>query len=184
MAGQIYQLKVTILGTQPPVWRRLLVADSTTLPDLHRILQNAFGWEDCHLHAFTIEGLRFGTDIEDDTPPDNDESRAHLRQIAKEGTLVRYLYDFGDSWEHDILVEKITDRVAGIAYPVCTDGDRACPPEDCGGVWGFGELLEIILDPLHAERDAMLEWVGEDYNPTAFDKDEVNRQLRRLPLRR
>ena len=138
-------MKATIVGTKPPVWRRLLVPETTTLLQLHEILQAAFGWWDSHLHESEIDGVRYGTDDgEGWGPPPKSERRARLGTVAGEGTAFRYVYDFGDDWEHKLVVEKGLAPVPGATYPDCVAGRRACPPEDCGGVWGYTEFLAAI----------------------------------------
>jgi hypothetical protein len=175
---EIYQLKATIVGTKPPVWRRLLVPKAITLFELHEVLQAAFGWWDCHLHEFEIDGARYGTDDgEGWGPSPKSERRARLGRVAKEGTAFRYVYDFGDNWEHKLVVEKVIAAVPGATYPACTAGRRACPPEDCGGVWGYADFLAVIDDPSHPEHDSMLEWVGGAFDPNPFDAGDFAHRL-------
>ena len=170
MAGRIYQLKATIVGTKPPVWRRVLVEESATLLDLHHVLQGAFGWYDCHLHEFEVDGARYGTDDGDGLgPPPKSERRARLGSVADQGTAIRYVYDFGDNWVHRVVVERVAPRNPAVTYPSCTGGKRACPPEDCGGVWGYEEFLAAVSDPENPEHQEMLEWVGGEFDPEAFD---------------
>ncbi len=165
----IYQLKVTLRGTKPSIWRRLLVPGDTRLSRLHRILQRAMGWDDSHLHAFTLGGGKIGS-----------EPRLSLEQVlpSEKGRL-RYEYDFGDGWEHDILVEKLLARQEDVWYPRCVAGERACPPEDVGGIWGYEELLEALQDPKHERHEEFLEWAGE-FDAKLFDIDAVNGALRKL----
>ena len=168
---EIYQIKVTLLGTSPPIWRRLLVPANLTLEQLHDVLQLAMGWEDCHLHAFRIGQKRFAT-------PDLDESITRLSSVLRKvGAKAVYTYDFGDDWHHGIAVEKVLPPEEGHAYPMCVDGKRHGPPEDCGGVSGFYNLLEAIGDPEHDEHEEMQDWLGDDFDPEAFSVDEVNRRL-------
>lgn len=175
---KVYQLKATIVGTKPPVWRRLLVAETATLLDLHHVLQAAFGWLDYHLHEFEIDGVRYGTDDgEGWGPPPKDEGRTRLRTVAGEGTKLSYVYDFGDDWEHKVVVEKVLAAEPGVRYPACIAGQRACPPEDCGGVWGYQEFLEAIANPRHSEHESMLDWMGGSYDPDAFDPAAFGRHL-------
>jgi hypothetical protein len=175
--GPIYQLKVTLNGTKPSIWRRLLVPASLTLGDLHYIIQVAMGWTDSHMHEFFVGEKRYGSphpDMDDTL----DEDRAKLAKlIPGEKFKFRYEYDFGDSWVHTIAVEKILDPDPGKSYPVCLKGKGACPPEDCGGVWGFNDFLAAIADPDHPEHENLKEWSGGDYDPDAFDLDEVNQML-------
>lgn len=170
MAGHVLQLKATLVGTRPAVWRRVLVAQSATLSDLHNVLQGSFGWYDCHLHEFEIDGVRYGTDDGDGWgPPVKDERRSRLGRIANVGTTIRYVYDFGDNWVHKVVVEKTLAADPNISYPVCIAGKRACPPEDCGGTWGYEHFLAAISDPRHPEHDEMLDWIGGRFDPAEFD---------------
>jgi hypothetical protein len=179
MAKNVYQLKVTIVGTKPHVWRRVVVAEDTTLRRLHDILQAAFGWSDCHLHEFDIDGVRYGgADGEGWGEPPKDERRARLRQMVGAGSVFSYVYDFGDNWQHKIVVEKVVQAEAGVKYPSCTGGRRACPPEDCGGAWGYQELLKTLADPDHDEHESMLEWVGGEFDADAFDPGDFVHRLR------
>lgn len=179
---RVHQLKVVLRGAEPPIWRRLQVPASMTLAELHRVLQVAMGWSDYHLHEFKIAGVRYGTDDgEGWGPAPKDERRTRLDRVARKGTRFTYEYDFGDGWEHDVEVEDVHDAEAGEAYPACTAGGRACPPEDCGGVWGYGELLAAIADPDHDEHDALMEWVGGAFDPEHLDLAGVNRVLAHTP---
>jgi hypothetical protein len=179
-AGRVFQLKITLDEVRPAVWRRVLVPEDIRLTELHRIIQAAMGWEDYHLWRFQIGGEEFGTDFEgDEVDPDHDAARTHLDRIASPGDVLLYEYDFGDGWEHRVRVEKALPAEPGRRYPVCVEGARACPPEDCGGPWSYASLLEAIRDPAHPEHDDMLEWVGGDFDPDRFDLDHVNRQLAR-----
>ena len=177
----IYQIKVTLNDSKPPIWRRLLVSDTTTLLQFHDILQIVMGWADYHLHMFTVNGQIYGNP-EDDEYGDmgtKNESRFKLNQLVeREGFKFRYEYDFGDSWLHDLIVEKILPAEKEAHYPVCIAGKRACPPEDSGGVGGYEEILEASTNPKHPEHDRYLEWIGENFDPEHFDLDEVNKVLR------
>jgi hypothetical protein len=177
----IYQLKVTLKDSRPPIWRRVQVPGGITLPRLHRVLQIVMGWEDYHLHQFKVGGTCYGQpdpDFEDDM---RNERSVKLSRIAThEQDRFIYEYDFGDSWEHQIVVEKILPAEPGVRYPRCITGQRACPPEDCGGVWGYDSFVEAVLDPDHPEHDEMLQWVGRPFDPEAFDVDEVNEALKQI----
>jgi hypothetical protein len=174
------QLKVTLRDVRPPIWRRLLVPGDTTLAKLHVILQMAMGWEDYHLHCFRIGKLRYGpADYEDVTADEIDESTVTLAEAFGEARKGIYDYDFGDSWEHEIVLEKTT-LTEPQNFAVCLTGKRACPPEDCGGVWGYANLLEAIADPSHEEHEEYLEWAGEDFDPEEFELDVVNVHLKGL----
>lgn len=179
---QIYRIKVTLLGTDPPIWRRLLVPAALTLEQLHDVLQTAMGWEDCHMHDFRIGQQRFGQ-------PDpmervfggprtaNERTTRLFHVLDRAGIKAVYTYDFGDSWEHKIVVEKRMAPDPGDAYPVCLAGERLAPPEDSGGIPGFYNLLEAIRDPEHEQHEELLDWLGDGFDPEAFSVDEVNRRL-------
>jgi hypothetical protein len=184
---QIYQIKVALDDTHPPIWRRILVPGNTTLLKLHDIIQIVLGWEDYHLHMFTINGLKYGDPGIDDYGDFGtlDEAKYKLNQVIKrEGQRESYEYDFGDGWGHTLVVEKILPPQEGVRYPVCLKGKRACPPEDVGGVGGYEYFLEAIRDPDHDEHEEYLAWVGGEFDPEAFDLDEVNAQLQSIGRRR
>jgi len=176
--ASVHQLKVVIIGTKPPAWRRVVVPSRITLGDLHEVLQATFGWWNYHLHDFEIDGVRYGVDDDDEWSPTADEHQARLDQLAPQGSSFIYTYDFGDNWEHKIVVEKVAPADPTVAYPVCTGGRRACPPEDCGGVWGYQHLLEILADPSHEEHESMLEWVGGPFDSAAFNPADIADQFR------
>jgi hypothetical protein len=174
----IYQLKISLQGCKPPIWRRVQVAGNTTLGELHDIIQIAMGWTDSHLHQFIIAGECYGTsDIDAEFDVLDERKLTLLNAVgAPKGRFV-YEYDFGDSWRHDVLVEKILPVEAKAHYPRCLTGKRACPPEDCGGVWGYADLLKTLNDPRHPEHEEMLEWLGGDWDPEEFSLDIINAAL-------
>ena len=178
----IYQIKVTLLGTNPPIWRRLLVPAVLTLAQLHVVLQTTMGWQDGHMHEFRVGHRHLGQPNPEDRsmgmPPVENERTARLSGLLhRVGARVIYTYDFGDSWEHGIVLEKRLPVDPITKYPVCTDGQLACPPEDCGGIPGFYDLVEVITDPNHERHEEMSEWIGDDFDPQAFSVDNVNRML-------
>jgi hypothetical protein len=186
-AQNIYQIKVTLLGTKPPIWRRLQVPADLTLAELHNMLQIAMGWEDGHMHEFRVGQRRFGRP----EPADpfmrmnrtESERTARLSTVlGRTGAKMIYTYDFGDSWEHGIVLEKQLPAGPDITYPVCTDGKLACPPEDCGGIPGFYDLLDALDDPNHERHEELTDWIGDDFDPQAFSVDSVNQRL--APKRR
>lgn len=181
----ICQLKVTLLGTRPPIWRRLLVPADSTLAYLHNVLQAAFGWQNSHLHEFRVGRVRYGS------PDPMEFSFGGPSTISEKRTLVGevlgwarakavYTYDFGDSWDHSITVEKILPPDPTQNYPLCTAGELNGPPEDCGGVPGFYNFLEAIGDPKHPDHKDMSEWFP-GFDPLDFSVDEINQ---RFPRRR
>lgn len=177
----IYQLKITLRDARPPIWRRVQVPSDITLAKLHKIIQLAMGWYNCHLHEFEILGQAYGQPMPEYDLDVLNEQRFRLNQfLTQEKFKFSYLYDMGDSWDHEILVEKILPPDPETRYPTCIKGKRACPPEDCGGVWGYAEFLEVIRDPQHREHQEMLEWVGGQFDAEEFDLEEANRQLKRI----
>jgi hypothetical protein len=181
-AATIYQVKVGLRGAKPPIWRRLEVPADVDLAELHTILQVAFDWDDSHLHVFETPYGRFG--IADRDLDHRAEESVTLGQVAPGvGSKLRYTYDFGDDWEHEILVEKVLEADGATTYPRCTGGRRAAPPEDCGGVWGYDHLLRVLKDPADPEHAERLEWMGlddpADLDPAAFDITAVNSALAR-----
>ena len=187
-AGQVmaYQVKITLEHISPPIWRRVLVRSDITLETLHRIIQTVMPWDGGHLHEFEINRLRYGSQDEYyGVDPDfsEDETRLFevLGQVKAKG---RYEYDFGDSWRHEILIEKVLELDETLAYPLCIDGRRAGPPDDCGGPWGYAETLEALSNPEHPEHKERLEWFGEGFEPEVFDLEAANEGLAFLRAKR
>ena len=180
LARSALVLKVTLREVSPPVWRRLRVAGDLTLRELHHVLQIAMGWTDSHLHEFEVGRRRYGMpDPEEDLgEPPLDEQDHPLYRLFREGARAEYVYDFGDGWRHEIVVEEAVTPEAGAAKAECLAGARACPPEDCGGDHGYAELLEAIADPSNERHEELREWVGPDFDPEAFGLAAVNRALR------
>ncbi len=174
-----YQIKVTLNGVKPPIWRRILIPSDITLGDLHAVLQIVMGWTNSHLHQFisgrTLYGIKdddfmFDLDIKD-------ENRYRINDLLKkEKDWIKYEYDFGDGWEHKILLEKVLPFKKE-KLPICIKGKRACPPEDCGGIWGYQNLLEILRNPEHEEYEDFIDWLGGKFEPEAFDIEKINHIL-------
>lgn len=179
-----YQLKVTLRGTKPPIWRRVVVPGDLTLQRLHRVLQDAMGWQDCHLHSFTIHGTDFGVPDRDGWggPDFEPEKQYRLEDLVGEKARFSYTYDFGDSWVHGILVEKVTP--GDVPTPRCIAGARACPPEDCGGTWGYGELVEALADSSHERHAELAGWVPPGWMPERFDLALADRLVAKHGVRR
>jgi hypothetical protein len=173
----VVSIKVTLLNIKPPVWRRLLMPSAMTLADLHDAIQAAMGWDDSHLHVFQIDGRHYGDrSTVDDVA---DENRLTLAGIMKSGiSRFAYTYDFGDSWKHGLVIETAQPMIPEQACPLCADGKRACPPEDSGGPQGYQKLLEVLTDPDNPKYAEQREWIGEDFNPEAFDIDVANNLLK------
>lgn len=187
-SSDIYQLKIALCNVSPPVWRRLLVPGVINLGLLHAVIQVAMGWTNSHLHQFIIDGKfysdpTFGLGKEDGDLEVLNEAKTVLSEVMPRAKgKFFYEYDFGDDWVHQITVEKILPPgslpMTGVAD--CIAGKRACPPDDCGGPWGYAEMLKTIKDPEHEEHDDMLEWLGGEFDPKAFDPEETNSYLRML----
>jgi hypothetical protein len=180
--NRVYQFKITLKNSKPPIWRRIQVPETYTFWDLHVAIQDVMGWLDYHLHLFDVIDPSTGLKMEIGIP--EEEFKDYGRTIPEwkekiadyftmENRKADYTYDFGDNWEHRIELENILPREEDVKYPICNKGKRACPPEDCGGIWGYEELLEIIRDPEHEEHEEMLEWIGGDFDPKHFDMKEV-----------
>lgn len=182
---KIYQLKITLVGSKPPIWRRFLVKSDTLFSDLHLIIQTTMGWTNSHLHQFIIGNDSFQPDYEgmDDDGYSQPYTDKRLNDfLENENSKLVYEYDFGDSWNHEIVLEKILEEDKNIFYPVCTDGKNACPVEDCGGIWGYEDLVKVLKNKKHPEHEEMKEWLGleedEDFDPKEFNKEYINESLK------
>jgi len=180
----VFQFKITLQYIDPPIWRRIQIPAKYSFWDLHVAIQDAMGWFDCHLHAFRFKRPHGKKMIEIGVPIDEayelDIISGWEEYIAdhcvEPGKIMDYEYDFGDSWHHEILFEGILLKEKGVKYPICLDGERACPPEDCGGVPGYYNLLEILQNPDDEEYEDTMEWLSEwygRYDPEAFDAKKI-----------
>jgi hypothetical protein len=178
----LYQLKVTLQDIQPAVWRRVQVWEDATLAQLHDVLQVVMNWQDYHLHEFRIGRRLFSVPDTDDDMYERkviDERRQRLSQVVTQvGTPFVYLYDFGDSWRHDLLLEAILLPEPTGQYPRCIAGARQTPPEDVGGTSGYEQYLEALADPQHEAHQDILQWRGP-FDPEAFSSDDINERLRK-----
>ncbi|MDA1311879.1 MAG: plasmid pRiA4b ORF-3 family protein [Acidobacteria bacterium] len=173
----VYQIKVSLKGSRPPIWRRLLVRDTVSLQVLHELLQFTMGWTDSHLHQFVKGETCYGSPYPE-MPEMLDEKRAKLNSVLrKPKDRILYEYDFGDGWLHDVVLERVVDADRKSKYPWLVAGKRACPPEDCGGLYGYYHLLEVLADPDHPEYAEMNDWLGEGFDAEAFDLQGMNRML-------
>jgi hypothetical protein len=180
----VLQLRVDLRGSKPPIWRRLQVPGDIALRELHTLLQVAFGWHSMHMYAFDTAYGQFG--VPNPELGLRSDTKVTLEQVAAgPGTKLTYTYDFGDDWEHVVTVEGTVPRADASIYPRCIGGRRKAPPEDCGGIWGYQELLAILDNPAHEEHEDRLEWLGIDrpdqHDPAHFDTDEVNDAFTALP---
>jgi len=181
--ASIYVLRIDLAQLKPAIWRRLEVAADITLAQLHRVIQMAFDWDDSHLHGFEIDGQVYGRPMPGPfgaEMDDLDERKFRLGDVASVGSRITYTYDFGDDWIHLVKVEKVLPPAPGVGYPRCTAGKNAAPPEDCGGPWGYAAMMQALADPAHPEHDGFIEWLGEDFEPKAFDRDELNAGLGKM----
>jgi hypothetical protein len=184
--NEIATIRIELRDTDPVIWRQVEVPTSITLKVLHDIIQIVMGWFDSHLFEFTIGEQSYGLPMEGDwrTPPQIAASKIRLRDVLKlQKTVIDYTYDFGDSWEHQLTVTDVCAGEAGVSYPRCVGGERNAPPEDCGGVPGFYELLEALSDLQHPNHADVKEWAG-DYDPDAFDEVQIKYALDRIASRR
>ena len=180
--GRVYQFKITLMGSEPPIWRQIQVPETYSFWDLHVALQDAMGWSDSHPHSFemmdssTHERIEMGIPDEDGS----EDGRVHAewkKMVADlftlENTDAFYTYDFGDDWRHEVELEGILPREEDTSYPRCIAGERACPPEDCGGMLGYLNMLKVIADKEHKERKNTMEWLGGQFDPERFDAKAV-----------
>lgn len=183
-AATVHQFKITLDGIKPPIWRRIQLPGDASFWDLHCAINDAMGWEDAHLHEFRIggrrNGLQIGIPMDDGSGWFDDSGLAGwdvpvATHLAQPGARCTYLYDFGDDWSHRVLLEAILPAEAKAKYPRCLAGSRACPPEDCGGIPGYRLICAALADPSKVGEEAreLLEWIGDDFDPEAFDPAEV-----------
>ena len=184
----LYQLKITLRRSKPPIWRRVVVRADLRLDRLHTVIQIAMGWTNSHLHQFSASpgfALTFyGTPDPECAGMGSEALNEKRHTVADVAPAAKrkfgYEYDFGDSWEHQIAVERILPPDPAFKHPVCLAGANACPPEDCGGIWGYYNLLGILADPKHPEHEEMKGWMGGEYDPAAFDLNSINSVLKQI----
>jgi hypothetical protein len=181
-ASRILQLKVTLKGVRPAIWRRVEVSTDATLLDVHGVLQAAMGWTDSHLHQFDHDGTRYGVPDREFGEDIVSERRARVGELLRAvGDRLVYEYDFGDGWEHVIVLEATVEGDPALKYPRVPAGKRACPPEDVGGPPGFDMFLAAVRDPKNREHKNMREWIGGEFDSEVFDVIAAND---RVPKRR
>jgi hypothetical protein len=179
-AQSVFEVHITLDGVVPAVWRRLLVPANVKLSKLHEMLQATMGWTGSHLHRFDVAGISYGPNFDDHPEDQIDEAQVTVLRAIGEHARFLYEYDFGDGWEHEIVVEAAIRTTRVLKYAVCLAGENACPPEDCGGPGGYADLLKILRDPSHEEHDFLAEWVGGSFDPTFFDLIRVNTELQHV----
>lgn len=167
----LYKIRISLQNVKPEIWRSFIVSASVTLEKLNDIIQNVMGWDFSHLYSFTIKG----NDYEGETPFGSKRlskiKLGHFNLVVK--NKFQYLYDFGDSWEHELIIEEILDVTPESLSPVCLDGANCCPPEDCGGAWEYMEILKAYKKK-NFKNTEIFEWMGEDFNPESFDVKSIN----------
>ena len=174
--------KIVLIESKPLIWRSFKVTDDYRFDRFHQVLQIVMGWTNSHLHDFNIKGREIGMFDENykyEFPKLEDETKVYLRDLnLEQRDTFTYRYDFGDCWEHVLYVE--TAYNTPLANPICIDGEKSCPPEDCGGVHGYANLLEILKDTTHLEHDEYVEWLPPGFNPNYFSKDAINKELEKF----
>lgn len=183
--SNIYQFKITLKGAKPKIWRRIQVPETYNFYALHVAIQDAMGWRDCHLHQFEMKHPQTDEKVSIGEPSSEwgfeavipEKNVKITKYFVNPYDKAVYEYDFGDGWEHEVVLERIMLSEANVEYPRCVAGKRACPPEDCGGVYGYEQLLKILADPDHEEYKERKEWLDqidrEDFDPDEFDPDEI-----------
>ncbi len=177
-----YQVKITLQDSRPPIWRKLLVHSNISLSGFHAVIQSSMGWQNSHLHQFEKDKAFYGIPDDEFTGGTGiaikDESAYKLSNLLKkEKDWLDYEYDFGDGWRHKVILEKILPYDLSVKIAKCVTGKMTCPPEDCGGIWRYQDLLEIIKDPSHPEYNETFDWLGEDFDPDYFNLEKVNEML-------
>ena len=180
-ASYSLKLKVKLNGVKPEIWRSFVVDSALSLEDLHDVLQVVMGWDDSHLYIFEINGMEYGNPSDDDF---TDVEAARKVTLAKLGLQEKdkfgYTYDFGDDWGHTIKVEKILPGENPYGSPFCLEGARNCPPEDCGSIPGYEDIVEAMKNKKSKEAKEFIEWLGEPYDPEYFDIEGINKRLKSI----
>jgi hypothetical protein len=182
-AVPLYQLKITLRDSRPPIWRRIIVPANIKLSRLHDVLQTVMPWTNSHLHQFIVAGVFYGTlDGEGGTETLNEKRYTLVDLAPGPKSAFIYEYDFGDGWEHKIVVEKVLPPNPALKHAICLAGKNACPPDDSGGMFGYYETLAAVADPKHPEHETMKEWLGGRWDPQRFNVDLANADLQRIKI--
>ena len=176
----VFRLRIQLRDVKPVVWRMVLVPGSIRMAKFSAILLAAMGWNNSHLHAFLIGDERIGMCFDDYPEGEIDEKGVTVLQALREERNFVFEYDFGDSWEHDVVIEDLTWSSFGLKFGVCLDGENACPPDNVGGAWGYTEFLKAVADPEHEEHDRMIEWAAGPFDPTKFDVANANALMQKV----
>lgn len=169
-----YQIQIALKGSRPKIWRRILVPSSTTLSDMHKIIQTTMGWTNGHMHQFEKDRTFYSPE----EGQAEDYSNVKLSNLLKRtNDKMTYEYDFGDGWEHNVILEKTHKRDKNEILPICLTGRNSCPPEDCGGVMQYAHMVRVLKDPSHEEYEQYKDWLGDEFDPKHFDKDHINEML-------
>jgi hypothetical protein len=175
----IYQFKITLKGSKPSIYRTIIVEDDRTFYEFHHIIQIVMGWFNCHLYQFNTGAYCITDSSMVDYKEVVDSEQIKLNQVfMAEGEKIEYEYDFGDGWIHTIKLEKIVPIKLNELYPTCIRGKRNCPPEDCGGIWGYEHLLEVIKNKKHPKYKDMKDWLEDDFDPEYINIEEINNKLK------
>lgn len=178
---KVFQFKISLLGIEPEIWRRIQISDLCTFWTLHVAIQDAMGWQDCHMHEFIITDTSSNQELHVGIPFDDDPDEYRplagwelmVRHYLQENPIMSYIYDFGDNWMHRIEFEGAYDKVANNQYPVCLDGQRNCPPEDVGSITGYTNFLKSLKNKRHPQHKINLRWIGGKFDPEQFDAATV-----------
>ncbi len=172
------QFKITLKDSNPLIWRTLQVEDTYRMDRFHQVIQIVMGWQNAHLHEFSINNKSLGILLDDgfDLGETEDETKFFLKDFSlRKGGKFVYIYDFGDSWYHTLEILKVEESTD--FFLRCIDGKRACPPEDCGGIYAYNELLDVIKKPSHPEYEDWIEWLGDEFDPAYFSIETINEEL-------
>ena len=182
---KVYQIQISLTNSKPEIWRKILVQPNLSLANFHMTIQIVMGWDNSHLHQFIKNKTFYTRKMEDDMTWGDlnnvDYKGLKISDLLKnENDKIDYEYDFGDSWHHDIDLEKILETIEKTKYPTCIDGKLACPPEDCGGIWGYSDLLKVLNNPGHKDYADLLDWLDGEFDPNYFNIEKTNLNLKRF----
>lgn len=172
----ILKLRIKILDIEPEIYREILIKNDITFKKVHEIIQLSFGWTNSHLYNFDVNGILFSMPDKEFEHNDLDVKNKVTEFLIEKGQKALYTYDFGDNWEHEIEIVDVLKQEKGIRYPKCLGGRRNGPPEDCGGIPGYEDVIDALTGKDKSEYEDLLEWLG-DYDPEKFDIDKINKTI-------